>query len=54
MIAAARELKDRWLEQANSDLASRLPNGKYDATRVFAAPVNPTMLTVRPTLLTAA
>ena len=34
-VAAARELRDRYLEQFNSGLV--LPNGKYDVSRAIAA-----------------
>jgi hypothetical protein len=33
LIAAARELRDRWLEQVNADPSVLLSNGKYDVTR---------------------
>jgi hypothetical protein len=32
-IAAARELRDRWLEQVNRDPSHLLSNGKYYVTR---------------------
>ena len=35
MVAAARELRDRWLEQVNSS-GPMLPGGKYDVTRQIA------------------
>ena len=40
-VAAARELRDRYLEQVNAD-APALPVGKYDVSRALEAPsVNP-------------
>ena len=36
-VAAARELRDRYLEQINAD-ASALPVGKYDVSRALEAP----------------
>ena len=33
LIAAARELRDRWLEKVNEDPSLILPAGKYDVAR---------------------
>jgi len=38
LVAAARELRDRWLEKANEDPSAFLPNGKYEVSRQLAAP----------------
>jgi hypothetical protein len=38
LVAAARELRDRWLEKANEDPSALLANGKYDVSRQLAAP----------------
>ncbi len=32
LIAAARELRDRWLEQVNADPSALLSHGKYDVS----------------------
>jgi len=32
-VAAARELRDRYLEQVNRDPGALLPQGKYDVSR---------------------
>ncbi len=37
LVAAARELRDRWLEQVNRE-GFALPGGKYDVSRELAAP----------------
>ena len=34
LVAAARELKDRWLEQVNAGLYLPVENGKYDVRRL--------------------
>ncbi len=39
LIAAARELRDRWLERVNATPV--LGNGKYDVSRALAADVQP-------------
>jgi hypothetical protein len=36
LVAAARELRDRWLEHANANPAALVANGKYDVTRQIA------------------
>jgi len=36
LVAAARELRDRWLEKANEDPSAFLANGKYDVSRMIA------------------
>ncbi len=33
LVAAARELRDRWLEQVNTHGDALLPQGKYDVSR---------------------
>ena len=35
LVAAARELKDRWLEQINSGMYLPMANGKYEVSRQF-------------------
>ena len=35
---AARELRDRWLEQVNRDPAALASNGKYDVIKSLAGP----------------
>jgi hypothetical protein len=37
LVAAARELRDRWLEQVNADPSVVISSGKYDVTKEFAA-----------------
>jgi hypothetical protein len=37
LVAAARELKDRWLERLNGGDEPILPAGKYDVTRILPA-----------------
>jgi hypothetical protein len=39
LIAAARELRDRWLERVNSGTNAITGGGKYDLTRSLEAPV---------------
>jgi hypothetical protein len=41
LVAAARELRDRWLEKANDDPTTILPEGKYDVSRALIDPTNP-------------
>jgi hypothetical protein len=42
VVAAARELKDRWLEHVNNGGEAMLATGKYDVSRILpAAPVGP-------------
>ena len=36
LIAAARELRDRWLEQVNDQPALMAPAGKYEVARSLA------------------
>jgi hypothetical protein len=36
-VAAARELRDRWLERVNADPSALLSPGKYDVARQIAA-----------------
>jgi hypothetical protein len=38
LVAAARELRDRWLEHVNADPSALLPAGKYDVARQLVAP----------------
>jgi hypothetical protein len=38
LVAAARELRDRWLEHVNGGGEELLPTGKYDLTRALPAP----------------
>jgi len=35
LVAAARELRDRWLEKANEDPSAFLSNGKYEVSRTL-------------------
>jgi hypothetical protein len=52
LVAAARELKDRWLEHVNGGGEDLLPTGKYDVTRVLPAKISPaTLLPNSPALL---
>ncbi|MBA3272623.1 MAG: GNAT family N-acetyltransferase [Chthoniobacterales bacterium] len=39
-VAAARELRDRWLERVNTGEAELGPEGKYDVVRSLAAPMS--------------
>jgi hypothetical protein len=32
LVGAARQLRDRWLEQVNADSSSMLSHGKYDVS----------------------
>jgi hypothetical protein len=42
LVSAARELRDRWLEQVNSDPSALESRGKYEVTRQLgAAPAGP-------------
>jgi hypothetical protein len=43
-VAAARELRDRYLERFNSGMM--LPQGKYDASRALSHAVSPMPATV--------
>jgi hypothetical protein len=36
LVAAARELRDRWLEQVNADPSSLLPQAKYAVNRALS------------------
>jgi hypothetical protein len=36
LVAAARELRDRWLEEVNAGAAMLVGNGKYDVSRELA------------------
>jgi hypothetical protein len=36
-VAAARELRDRWLEQVNADPSALSSQGKYDVSKELAA-----------------
>ncbi len=45
-FTAARELRDRWMEQVNGDALALPSQGKYEVTRMLEAPsmkVNPTL-----------
>jgi hypothetical protein len=46
LVRAARELRDRYLEQVNAD-APALPAAKYDVSRALEAP--PVKVRVNPT-----
>jgi hypothetical protein len=35
LVAAARELRDRYLEHVNADAGALLPRGKYDVSRAL-------------------
>ena len=37
-VAAARELRDRWLERVNADPSLLASGGKYDVSKALAAP----------------
>jgi hypothetical protein len=37
LVAAARELRDRWLERVNADPSALLPHGKYDVSKELTA-----------------
>jgi len=37
-LAAARELRDRYMERINSDPLALLPQGKYDVARALVGP----------------
>ena len=50
MIAAARELRDRWLEHVNAGEMLLEGAGKYDVSRALPD-VTTSMMTERPTLL---
>lgn len=39
-VAAARELRDRWLEHANADPSALVSAGKYDVSKRLAAPAD--------------
>jgi hypothetical protein len=41
LIAAARELRDRWMERVNEDPALLLGNGKYQVSKELSDPTNP-------------
>jgi hypothetical protein len=40
LIAAARELRDRWLEKVNENPSLLLPSGKYDVSRALVEPAH--------------
>ena len=44
LVAAARELRDRWLEQYNSGEGVTTALGKYDVSRALSAPVAASLL----------
>jgi hypothetical protein len=37
-VAAARELRDRWMERVNADPSLLLPHDKYEVSRELPAP----------------
>jgi hypothetical protein len=45
LVAAARELRDRWLERVNADPAQLVPRARYDVARL---PAPPTTTNARP------
>jgi hypothetical protein len=38
LVAAARELRERWLERVNADPSALSSEGKYDVGKALAAP----------------
>jgi hypothetical protein len=42
LVAAARELKDRWLEQVNGGMYLPMGNGKYEVSRLVQQQAEPT------------
>jgi hypothetical protein len=53
LVAAARELRDRWLEHVNAGELTLEGAGKYDVVRVLPSPTAP-LLPSGPALLPAA
>ncbi len=47
LVAAARELRDRWLERVNADPSFLISHGKYDLSKELAAPMAQVFSTVR-------
>jgi hypothetical protein len=47
-IAAARELRDRWLERVNADPSILTSSGKYDVARALESPPQRTTVKARP------
>jgi hypothetical protein len=47
LVAAARELRDRWLEQINADPSGLLSAGKYNVSRALPADAAPMRTTLR-------
>lgn len=45
-VAAARELRDRWLERVNANPQAIASGGKYDLTKALAAPTAPVVASV--------
>jgi hypothetical protein len=52
LVAAARELKDRWLEEINSGRYLPMANGKYEVSRGIEGPVE--IAAIEPSKLLAA
>ena len=42
-VAAARELRDRWLEPVNADPSLLVAQGKYDVAKALASPSGETL-----------
>jgi hypothetical protein len=57
LVAAARELRDRWLEKVNEDPSLLLPpvssTAKYDVARLSIAAPNPPQLLIEPAAIAA-
>ena len=47
LVAAARELRDRWLERVNEE-GVEVPEGKYDVSRMIAGAAGPARVTPVP------
>ena len=46
LVAAARELRDRWLEEVNAGRFLPASNGKYDVSKALAAPTVEVVATI--------
>jgi hypothetical protein len=53
LVAAARELRDRWMEKVNAE-GLMLPAAKYDVSHQIEAPATDAQRTLSPRFLTAA
>jgi hypothetical protein len=53
LVAAARELRDRWLEMVNADPSVLLSAGKYDVSRLLQGPRMPADSSALPAPLAA-